>query len=226
MCTLLWMVISIEALFKESKINLAKLFFPITFITSSRTFIIVMSFYYLGKLKFSITKNLKIIFILIPIFIIIFINIDWNEISQIILNIARIEDFNIQTILIKESRRFFYYISVFTDIQKYLFLGGGPGYSYKYNLELIGQNSSTESTYLALILDYGLIPSILMLYFFIKASIKSNLISIPNIIIFLFSGLFIPYLDENLIYVFLGLVINPRLDLNERKNEMSGKYNY
>ena len=79
---------------------------------------------------------------------------------------------------------------------------------------------------MALILDYGLIPSILMLYFFIKASIKSNLISIPNIIIFLFSGLFIPYLDENLIYVFLGLVINPRLDLNERKNEMSGKYNY
>ena len=103
MCTLLWMVISIEALFKESKINLAKLFFPITFITSSRTFIIVMSFYYLGKLKFSITKNLKIIFILIPIFIIIFINIDWNEISQIILNIARIEDFNIQTILIKKN---------------------------------------------------------------------------------------------------------------------------
>jgi len=217
MGSLLWLVISIQSFFKKNSYNLAKLFLPITFISSSRLFSFTIISFFIGKLNF--IKSYKIIrkinfigfFIITFLLFSIFININLENINELILKIIRVDNLDLDSILIKESKRYFYYLSVLEDLPKYLFWGGGAGYSYQYNLDLIGENVSTESTYLALILDYGLIPSIIMIYFFISASLKSNILSLPSLIVFLVTAAFLPYFDELLFYIFLGMILNPRL---------------
>lgn len=217
MGTFLWLVISIQSLFKSNTYTLAKIFLPITFITSSRIFNFTIISFLIGKFnffkafKFAKKLDLFIFFIFCFLLIIISFNLNFEKLNELILRIIRIENLDFNSFLLKESRRYFSYLSVFSDISNYIFLGGGPGNSYQYNLDLIGENVSTESTYLALILDYGLIPSLIMIYLFISESLKSDIISLPVLIIFLITGLFLPYFDELIFYIFLGMTLNPRL---------------
>lgn len=119
--------------------------------------------------------------------------------------------------LLDESRRLSFYKETIGIIKDFIFIGGGPGYSYKFFENLYSTQISTESLYITLIIDYGLLSTIFIISYFTITFIKSRVLSKLEILLILLTGLFISYESNDLIYILLGLGVNKNIHPKEDK---------
>lgn len=219
MCTFLILIMLMQES-KSKTLQLAKLFTPVFFLAGSRTFLGSIIIYFstqINLLRF-LKRRKIIIFLLITLIISNFFLLNKNfytSFTDQISSFMRTDILKPQEILLDESRRISFYMHFFKNIDNFLFWGGGPGYSFQFIQDFFGYRVSSESTYLRLILDYGLFPSILLIiYFFIKIK-QTNYLNNSKILVFLISALTITYLDNDLFYVLLGISCNSNLSNNK-----------
>ena len=227
MCIFLFCIFNIRALINKNIFkNIFKILILIStfLISGSRTFTTLFSLFfilnYFSLLNLKITSK-KIFLILFFILFFLFYLLSSNQyFFELITNFLRFDNLDLTTILSREIERLFYYQSFFLNFNDYFFLGKGPGASYEFVNNLIFEDKSTDSLYLAMFIDYGFLPSITILLSLFFYTIRINRYLFVNYLIFLLGGIVIPFTDSDIFYIYLGIILNPSIinNLNSLKN--------